>query len=205
MYIILIITIIHRFVSILDSPITSGRISAQPSPRVLMDWVISSNLNCVRLGWRTSARPIPMGRLRNVTSWETAHWRLMIESLMLLDCILADPPWWMCWLASFLHWIRTQMLILKYEIISIIVNKSDIMHIIQKKGPWIGPMWQEGELSSWCDGMIHLIESLYVGLLCLCWCYRLLNPGQTIEIIGIIQDIMRIIVFSQLKMWALLH
>jgi hypothetical protein len=37
-----------------------------------------------------------MGRLRNLTSWETARWRLMIESLMLLDCILADPPWWMC-------------------------------------------------------------------------------------------------------------
>jgi hypothetical protein len=37
-----------------------------------MDWVISSNLNCVRLGWRTSARPIPMGRMQSLISWETA-------------------------------------------------------------------------------------------------------------------------------------
>ncbi len=46
---------------------------------------------------------------------------------------------------------------------------------------------------------------LYVGLQwVLHWvgkCYKLLNPGQTIEIIWIIQDIMRIIVFSQLNMW----
>jgi hypothetical protein len=93
----------RRFVSISKSPITSGRKSAQPMPRVSMDWVINLNLNCVLLGWRTSARPIPMGRLRNLTSWETARWRLMIEFLMLLDCMLANPPWWMSQLASFLH------------------------------------------------------------------------------------------------------
>ena len=35
--------------------ITSGRNRAQPLPRVSMDWVISSSLNCVLRGWRTSA------------------------------------------------------------------------------------------------------------------------------------------------------
>ncbi len=33
----------------------------------------------------------------------TARWRLMIELLMLMDCMLANPPWWMSQLASFLH------------------------------------------------------------------------------------------------------
>jgi hypothetical protein len=51
-------------------------------------WVLSSSLNCVRHGWRTSARPIRMGRLQKLTAWERACWRLMIESLMLLVCIL---------------------------------------------------------------------------------------------------------------------
>jgi hypothetical protein len=108
---------------------------------------------------------------------------LMIEFMMLLDCMLANPPWWMRQLASFLHWICIQMQILIYEIIRIIENNSDIMRIVKNKRPWIGPMWQEGEFSPWCDGMIHLIESLYVGLQCVGWCYKLLNPGQTIEII----------------------
>jgi hypothetical protein len=33
------------------------------------DWVLSSSLNCVWHGWHTSARPIPMGRLRKLTAW----------------------------------------------------------------------------------------------------------------------------------------
>ncbi len=97
------------------------------------------------------------------------------------------------------------MLFLIYEKISIIVNNSAIMRIILMNRPWIGLMWHEGELSSWCDDMIHLIESLCVGLQCVGRCYKLLNPGITIKIIEIIQDIMRIILFFQLNMWAWLH
>ena len=52
--------------------------------------------------------------------------------------------------------------------------------------------------------MIHLIESLHVVLQCVGRCFKLLNPGQTIEIIGIIQEIMRLIVFFQLNMWVCL-
>ena len=111
----------------------------------------------------------------------------------------------MCRLASFLQWICTQMLFPIYEIISIIVNNSAIMRIILMKRPWIGPMWHEGELSSWWDDMIHLIESLCVGLQCVGRCYKLLNPGITIEIIEIIQDIMCIILFFQLNIWVWLH
>ncbi len=48
---------------------------------------------------------------------------------------------------------------------------------------------------------IHLIESMYVALQCVGRCYKLLNHGQTIEIIGIIQEIMCIIVCFQLNMW----
>jgi hypothetical protein len=74
------------------------------------------------------------------------------------------------------------MLFLIYEMISIIVNNSHgaIMRII-----------------------LNLIESLYVGLQCVGRCHKLLNPGITIvlEIIEIIQDIMRIILFFQLNMW----
>ncbi len=58
-------------------------------------------LDCERLGWRTSARPILTGRLRQLTSWETARWRLMNESLMLMDCMLTDLLWWMCEFPSF--------------------------------------------------------------------------------------------------------
>ena len=76
--------------------------SAQSFPRLSMDWVRrSSNLNCERLGWRTSARPILPGRLRQLTSWEKARCRLMNESLMLMVCMLTDPLWWMCRLAIF--------------------------------------------------------------------------------------------------------
>jgi hypothetical protein len=53
--------------------------------------------------------------------------------------------------------------------------------------------------------MIHLIELLYVGLHCIVRCYKLLNPGITIEIIEIIQDTLRIVLFFQLNMWAWLH
>ena len=53
--------------------------------------------------------------------------------------------------------------------------------------------------------MMHLIDSLYVGLQCVCRGYKLLNPGQTFDIIGIIQDIMRIIVFIELNMLTWLH
>ena len=53
--------------------------------------------------------------------------------------------------------------------------------------------------------MIHLIESLYVVLQCVGRCFKLQNPGHTIEIIGIIQEIMRIIVFFQQNMWVWLH
>ncbi len=117
------------------------------------------------------------------------------ESVMLLVRVLAYPLRWMCRLASFLQWICTQMLFLIYEIRSIIVNNSAIMRMILMKRPWIGQMWHEGELSSWCDDMIHLIESLCVGLQCVGRCYKLLNPGITIEIIEIIQDKMRIMLF----------
>ena len=80
------------------------------------------------------------------------------------------------------------------------------MLIIQKKRAWIGPMRQQGERSSWCDGMIPLIGSLYVGLQCIGRGYKLLNPGLTFKIIGIIHEIMRIIiVFVWLNMSALLH
>ncbi len=68
--------------------------------RLSMDWVLSSSLNCMLHGWSTSARPIRMGRLRNQTSWDTACWRVMIESLMLLVCMPADPLWWMCWFCN---------------------------------------------------------------------------------------------------------
>ncbi len=43
---------------------------------------------------------------------------------------------------------------------------------------------------------MHLIDLLYVGLQCVGRGYKLLKPGQTFEIIGIIQEIMRIIVYS---------
>ncbi len=55
------------------------------------------------LGCSTSARPILTGLLWQLTSWETARWRLMNESLMLMVCMLTDPLWWMCRLASFLQ------------------------------------------------------------------------------------------------------
>ncbi len=80
--------------------------------------------------------------------------RPVIESLMLLVCMLTDPQWWMCRLASFLQWIRTQIAFLISEIISTLWNISDIMQIIQKKMAWIGPICQQEELSSWCDGTI---------------------------------------------------
>jgi hypothetical protein len=46
--------------SISESPIAK---SAQPLQWLSMDWVINSNLNCVWIGWHTSARPISMARL----------------------------------------------------------------------------------------------------------------------------------------------
>ena len=129
----------------------------------------------------------------------------MVESLMLLVCMLTDPRWWMCFLASFLQWIRTQMLFPIFEIISIIVNNSELMRIIPKERPWIGPTWHEAELCSWCNAVIHLIESLHVVIQCVGRCFKLLNPGQIIEIIGIILEIIRIIVFFQLNIWVWLH
>ena len=36
-------------------------------------------------------------------------------------------------------------------------------------------------------------------------CFKLLNPGQIIEIIGIILEIIRIIVFFQLNIWVWVH
>ena len=131
----------------------------------------------------------------NYINYSAGSCRAQNESVMLLVWVLASPLRWMCRLASFLQWICTQMLFPIYEIISIIVNNSAIMRIILMKRQWIGPIWHEGELSSWSDDMIHLIESLYVGLQCVGRCYKLLNPGITIEIIEIIQDIMRIILF----------
>ena len=53
--------------------------------------------------------------------------------------------------------------------------------------------------------MIPLIGSLYVGLQCIGRGYKLLNPGLTFKIIGIIHEIMRIIVFVWLNLLALLH
>ncbi len=50
-----------------------------------------------------------------------------------------------------------------------------------------------------------MLDSLYVGLQCIGRGYEQLNPAQTLKIIGIIQKIMRIIVFVQLKMLTLLH
>jgi hypothetical protein len=44
-----------------------------------------------------------------------------------------------------------------------------------------------------------------VGLQCVGRGYRLLNHGQTFKIIGIIQEIMRIIVFVHLNRWIWLH
>ena len=111
------------------------------------------------LRWRTSARPIWVAWLLHLTSWENTIWCLMVESLMLLVCMLTDPLWWMCWLAIFLQWIRTQIPFLNFELMRIITNNGDIMRIIQKKRAWIGPMWLQGELSSWCNGMIPLIDS----------------------------------------------
>jgi len=170
-----------------------------------MHWVIGSNLNCVLVGWSTSARTIPMDRSTHMLSLEMAHWRSMNESRRLCVGMLTDPLWRMCQLESFRQWIRTQMLFRIYALISIIGHNSEIMRIIQKKRAWIGPMWQEGELSCWCDGMIHLIGSMYNCLQCVGWGCKLLNPGQTFEIIGIIQDIMRIIVLVHLKRWTWLR
>ena len=46
---------------------------------------------------------------------------------------------------------------------------------------------------------------MYVGLQCIgCGC-KLLNPGHTFKIIGIIQEIMRIIVFVHLNRWTWLR
>jgi hypothetical protein len=45
-----------------------------------------------------------------------------------------------------------------------------------------------------------LIDSLYVGLQSVGRGYKLLNPGLTFKIIGIIQEIMRKILFIQLNM-----
>ncbi len=72
------------------------------------------------------------------------------------------------------------------------------MCIIQKKRA--GPMWQQGELSTWSDGMVPLIDSSYVGLQCKGWGYKLLNPERTFKIIGIIQEIMCIILFYQVQL-----
>ncbi len=53
--------------------------------------------------------------------------------------------------------------------------------------------------------MMHLIDSLYVGLQCVGRGYKLLNPGQTFVITGIIQEIMCILVLVQLNMLTWLH
>ncbi len=42
-------------------------INAPRGRRGMGHWAISSNLNCVLVGWRTSARPIQMGRLRQLS------------------------------------------------------------------------------------------------------------------------------------------
>ncbi len=86
-----------RFVSILELLITSSRKSAQPLPRLLMDWVISSNQNCVLVGWRTSVRPIRMGlQWQRQHPWEKTLWCYLIELFMLLVCMLTDLLCWMC-------------------------------------------------------------------------------------------------------------
>jgi hypothetical protein len=48
--------------------------------------------------------------------------------------------------------------------------------------------------------MMHLIDLLYVGLQCIGLVYKLLNPGQTSETVGIIHEILRIIVLVQRNM-----
>ncbi len=53
--------------------------------------------------------------------------------------------------------------------------------------------------------MIPPKYSLYVGLQCVGRGYKLLDPGQTFKIIGIIQEIMRIIVFVLQSMLTWLH
>jgi hypothetical protein len=59
-----------------------------PLPRLLMQWVIGSSLNCGLDGLSTSARPIQMGRFRQMPLSEKRLWYLVIESLMLLVCML---------------------------------------------------------------------------------------------------------------------
>ncbi len=47
---------------------------------------------------------------------------------------------------------------------------------------------------------MHLIDLLYVCLQCIGRVYKLLNPGQTSETVGIIHEILCIIVLVQLNM-----
>jgi hypothetical protein len=74
---------------------------AMPLPSLLMHWVMSLSLQLV--GWRTSVRPILLGRLLQKTPLGKALWWLiMIQSGMLIVC-MHDFLWWMCRLACFLQ------------------------------------------------------------------------------------------------------
>ncbi len=60
--------------------------------------------------WLAYIRETYSDWLRQLPPWEKPErpWCL-IESLMLLVCMLTDSQWWMCQLASFLQWIHTQI------------------------------------------------------------------------------------------------
>jgi hypothetical protein len=79
-----------------ESPITSGRRAAIAAS---IDGLGNKFKHELREAWLAYIRETypygPVAEPDNADIMGTARWRLMIEFLMLLDCMLANPPWWM--------------------------------------------------------------------------------------------------------------
>jgi hypothetical protein len=88
-------------VSISESPLTSGRRAAIAASIDGLGDKFKPELRAAGLAYIRET--YPYGPVAEPDIMGTARCRLMIEFLMLLDCMLANPPWWMRQLASFLH------------------------------------------------------------------------------------------------------
>ncbi len=66
-------------------------------------WQAHSHCPKYAAGLEYISKTYPYGPVAETDIMGTSRWRLMIEFLMLLDCMLENPPWWMSQLASFLH------------------------------------------------------------------------------------------------------
>ncbi len=78
--------------SISESLLTSGRRAAIAASIDGLGDKFKPELRAAGLAYIRET--YPYGQVAEPDIMGTARWRLMIEFLMLLDCMLANPPWW---------------------------------------------------------------------------------------------------------------